>query len=75
MQIDIITVVPDLLQSPFQHSIMKRAADKGLLNVNVINLRNYGLGKSKQVDDKAFGGEAGMVMMIEPIANCINDMK
>ena len=75
MQIDIITVVPDLLQSPFQHSIMKRAADKGLLNVNVINLRNYGLGKSKQVDDKAFGGEAGMVMMIEPIANCINDLK
>ena len=75
MQIDIITVVPDLLQSPFQHSIMKRAADKGLLQVNVINLRNYGLGKSKQVDDKAFGGEAGMVMMIEPIANCINDLK
>ena len=64
-----------LVQSPFQHSIMKRAADKGLLQVNVINLRNYGLGKSKQVDDKAFGGEAGMVMMIEPIANCINDLK
>ncbi len=75
MQIDIITVVPDLLQSPFQHSIMKRAADKGLLQVNVINLRNYGLGKSKQVDDYAFGGEAGMVMMMEPIAACINGLK
>ncbi len=75
MQIDIITVVPDLLQSPFQHSIMKRAADKGLLQVNVINLRNYGLGNYKQVDDYAFGGEAGMVMMIEPIAACINDLK
>jgi tRNA (guanine37-N1)-methyltransferase len=75
MHIDIISIVPDLLQSPFQHSIMKRAADKGLLTVNVVNLRPYGIGKSKQIDDYAFGGEAGMVMMIEPIANCINDLK
>jgi tRNA (guanine37-N1)-methyltransferase len=75
MQIDIISIVPDLLQSPFQHSIMKRAADKGLLNVNVINLRTYGMGNYKQIDDYAFGGEAGMVMMIEPIANCITDLK
>ncbi|MEY4876231.1 MAG: hypothetical protein RL708_1380 [Bacteroidota bacterium] len=75
MHIDIISIVPDLLQSPFQHSIMKRAADKGLLTVNVVNLRSYGIGKSKQIDDYAFGGEAGMVMMIEPIANCINDLK
>lgn len=75
MHIDIISIVPDLLQSPFQHSIMKRAADKGLLTVNVVNLRPYGTGNYKQIDDYAFGGEAGMVMMIEPIANCINDLK
>ncbi|MEN9522088.1 MAG: hypothetical protein RL065_465 [Bacteroidota bacterium] len=75
MHIDIISIVPDLLQSPFQHSIMKRAADKGLLTVNVVNLRPYGIGNYKQIDDYAFGGEAGMVMMIEPIANCINDLK
>jgi tRNA (guanine37-N1)-methyltransferase len=75
MHIDIISIVPDLLQSPFQHSIMKRAADKGLLMVNVVNLRPYGTGNYKQIDDYAFGGEAGMVMMIEPIANCINDLK
>jgi tRNA (guanine37-N1)-methyltransferase len=75
MQIDIISIVPDLLQSPFQHSILKRAADKDLLHVNVINLRDYGIGNYKQIDDYAFGGEAGMVMMIEPILNCINDLK
>jgi len=75
MHIDIISIVPDLLQSPFQHSIMKRAAVKGLLTVNVVNLRPYGTGNYKQIDDYAFGGEAGMVMMIEPIANCINDLK
>lgn len=75
MHIDIISIVPDLLQSPFQHSIMKRAADKGLLTVNVVNLRPYGVGNYKQVDDYAFGGEAGMVMMMEPIINCINDLK
>lgn len=75
MRIDIITVLPELLKSPFEHSILKRAQEKGLVEVNLIDLREYGLGKHKQVDDYAFGGGAGMVMMIEPIANCINKLK
>lgn len=75
MRIDIITVLPELLRSSFEHSILKRAQNKGLVEVNLIDLRDYGLGKHKQVDDYAFGGGAGMVMMIEPIANCINDLK
>ncbi|MBL7894249.1 MAG: tRNA (guanosine(37)-N1)-methyltransferase TrmD [Bacteroidia bacterium] len=75
MRIDIITVLPELLRSPFEHSILKRAQNKGLVEVNLIDLRDYGLGKHKQVDDYAFGGGAGMVMMIEPIANCINKLK
>ena len=75
MKIDIITVLPELLKSPFEHSILKRAYDKGLVEVNLIDLRDYGIGKHKQVDDYAFGGGAGMVMMIEPIANCINELK
>jgi len=75
MTIDIITVHPPLLESPFAHSILKRAADKGLVTVNVIDLRSYSTDKHKQVDDYAFGGGAGMVMMIEPIVNCINDLK
>ena len=75
MRIDIITVLPELIKSPFEHSILKRAHDKGLAEVNLIDLRDYGLGKHKQVDDYAFGGGAGMVMMIEPIANCINELK
>lgn len=72
MRIDIITVLPQLLESPFQHSILKRAIDKGLVEVNLINLRDYSTDKHKSVDDYAFGGGAGMVMGIEPIANCIN---
>lgn len=75
MRIDIITVLPELLRSPFEHSILKRAQSKGLVEVNLIDLREYGLGKHKQVDDYAFGGGAGMVMMVEPIANCINKLK
>lgn len=75
MTIDIITVHPPLLESPFAHSILKRAAEKGLVTVNVIDLRSYSTDKHKQVDDYAFGGGAGMVMMIEPIVNCINDLK
>lgn len=75
MTIDIITVHPPLLESPFSHSILRRAADKGLVDVNVIDLRDYGIDKHKQVDDYAFGGGAGMVMMLEPIINCINDLK
>jgi tRNA (guanine37-N1)-methyltransferase len=75
MQIDIITVLPALLESPFGDSIMKRAQDKGLVTINVHNLRDYSTSKQKQVDDYAFGGGAGMVMCIEPIANCLSALK
>lgn len=75
MRIDIITVIPALLQGPLNESIMKRGAQKGILDINVIDLRSYGLGKHQQVDDEAYGGKAGMVMMIEPIANCIRDLQ
>lgn len=75
LRIDIISVVPDLLQSPFSHSILKRAKDRGLLEVNVINLREFSTSKQKQVDDYQYGGGAGMVMMCEPISNCIEHLK
>lgn len=75
MHIDIISVQPALLDSPFAHSIMKRAQDKGLFSVAVHNLRDYGLGKHKQVDDYQFGGGAGMVMQCEPLANCIEKLQ
>ncbi|GAB2835404.1 tRNA (guanine(37)-N(1))-methyltransferase [Ferruginibacter profundus] len=75
MKIDIISVVPDLLQSPFAHSILKRAKDKGLLEVNVINLRDHTTYARAQVDDYAFGGGAGMVMMIEPLVNAIESLQ
>ncbi|MFZ1528733.1 MAG: tRNA (guanosine(37)-N1)-methyltransferase TrmD [Ferruginibacter sp.] len=75
MQIDIITVVPGLLEGPFSHSIMKRAADKGLLKVNVINLREYTSYARAQVDDYQFGGGAGMVMMAEPLVNAIETLQ
>jgi tRNA (guanine37-N1)-methyltransferase len=75
MRIDIITVHPELLESPFQHSIMKRALEKGLLDVQVQDLRPYGIGRHQQVDDYQFGGGAGMVMMAEPLANCIEHLQ
>nr|MBP6568237.1 tRNA (guanosine(37)-N1)-methyltransferase TrmD [Saprospiraceae bacterium] len=75
MQIDIITVVPELLKSPFEHSIMKRAGDKGLLQINIVNLRSFGLGLHHQVDDYQYGGGAGMVMMCEHLDRCIMDIK
>ena len=75
MRIDIITVLPDLLESPFNHSILKRAKEKGLLEVNLVNLRNFSISKQKQVDDYQYGGGAGMVMMCEPISNCIEHLK
>lgn len=74
MRIDIITVLPELLESPLGHSIMKRAQQKGLLEVVVHNLRDFGLGRHKQVDDYQFGGGAGMVMMPEPLANCLDEL-
>jgi tRNA (guanine37-N1)-methyltransferase len=75
MRIDIISAVPDLLTSAFSHSILKRAIHNKLVEVNLINLRDYSTGKQKQIDDYAFGGGAGMVLMIEPIAACINKLK
>jgi tRNA (guanine37-N1)-methyltransferase len=75
MKIDIITVVPDLLESPFAHSILKRAKDKGLLEVNCINLRNHTTYARAQVDDYPFGGGAGMVLMIEPLVNAIESLQ
>lgn len=75
MHIDIVTVVPGLLEGPFAHSILKRAEDKGLASIRVINLRDYSTSKQKQVDDYAFGGGAGMVMSIEPIARCIESLQ
>ncbi len=75
MRIDIITVQPNLLSGPFSHSIIKRAQDKGLFEVHLHDLREYGKGKHKQVDDYAFGMDAGMVMQIEPIEKCIETLK
>ncbi len=75
MRIDIITVLPELLQSPFEASILKRAIEKGLVEVHMHNLREYSLNAYKQIDDYQFGGGAGMVMMIEPIDKCISDLK
>ncbi len=75
MRIDIISVVPDLLTSPFAHSMMKRAKEKGLLEINVINLRDHTTYAHAQVDDYAFGGGAGMVMMIEPLVNAIETLQ
>ena len=75
MRIDILTVLPKLLESPFADSILKRAQEKGLVEIIVHNIRNYATGKHKNVDDYAFGGGAGMVMMIEPVASAIEDLK
>ncbi|MEE6187606.1 tRNA (guanine-N(1)-)-methyltransferase [Mycovorax composti] len=74
MHIDIITVQPDLLASPFSHSIMKRAQDKGLLTVQVHHLRKWAINEYGQVDDYQYGGGAGMVMMCEPLANAIEEL-
>ena len=75
MRIDIITCLPRLLDSPFSHSILKRAQDKGLVEVVVHDLRDYTSNKQRSVDDYAFGGGAGMVLMIEPIDKCISSLK
>ena len=75
MRIDIITVEPDLIKSPFENSMMKRAIDKGLAEVHFHNLREYGFGNYRQVDDYQLGGGAGMVLMIEPIAKCIEKLQ
>ena len=74
MRIDIITVLPELLESPFSHSILKRAKEKGLLEIHLHNLRDHTPYKHGQVDDYQFGGGAGMVMMPEPLAICIEKL-
>jgi tRNA (guanine37-N1)-methyltransferase len=75
MRIDIITALPELLQSPFEVSILKRAIEKGHVAVHTHNLRDYATNAYKQIDDYQFGGGAGMVMMIEPIDKCISELK
>ncbi len=75
MRIDILSAVPDLLQSPFSHSIMKRAQQRGLLEVHAHNLRNWAVNKHGQIDDYQFGGGAGMVIMPEPLANAIEELQ
>lgn len=75
MRIDIITVLPEMLTSPLDCSIIKRARDKGLVEIEVHNLRDYSTNRHRKVDDYPFGGDAGMVMQIEPIDRCIADLK
>lgn len=75
MKIDIITLFPNMLKGFFDESILKRAVSKGLLEVNLHNLRDYSLDKHKRVDDYAFGGGAGMVIQIEPVDNCLTELK
>jgi tRNA (guanine37-N1)-methyltransferase len=75
MRVDIITLHPALIEESFKHSMMKRAQQRNLVEIHLHNLRDFGFGKHKQADDYAFGGGAGMVMMIEPIDNCIENLK
>ena len=75
MRIDILTVVPELLESPLSHSIPGRAVKKGLVEIHVHNLRKYGLGPRLTVDDYCYGGDAGMVMMVEPVFKMIEELK
>lgn len=75
MRIDILTVVPELLESPLGHSIVGRAIKKGLVEIHVHNLRKYGIGPRQNVDDYSYGGDAGMVMMVEPVFRMIEELK
>ena len=75
MRIDIITVNPELIKSPFEHSIIKRAVDKGLVEVHFHDLREYAINAYGKIDDYQFGGGAGMVLMIEPIDKCISELQ
>ncbi len=75
MVFDIISIVPELLRSPFEHSILKRAIDNEFLEVNVIDLRHFGKGAHKKTDDYQYGGGSGMVMMVEPLDLCISELK
>ena len=75
LKIDIITVLPELLESPLSHSIIQRAKDKKLVEINLISLREFGIGPYKSVDDYPYGGGGGMVMRVEPLATCIEQLK
>ena len=75
MHIDILTIFPEMFEGPFKHSIIKRAKEKNLVNIQLINIRDFTTNKHKRVDDYQYGGGSGMVMMIEPIARCINSLK
>lgn len=75
MRIDIISAQPRLMDSPFEHSILKRAQSKGLVSIYLHDLKEYGIGKHNQIDDYQFGGGAGMVMMVKPILNLIKDLQ
>jgi tRNA (guanine37-N1)-methyltransferase len=75
MRIDIISVLPELMESPFKASILKRAMQKEIAEVHFHHLREWGFGKHRQIDDEPYGGGAGMVMMVEPIDNCISSLK
>lgn len=75
MRIDIISVLPELMASPFQTSILKRAVDKGIVEVHFHQLRDWSINKHRQIDDEPYGGGAGMVMMIEPLDKCISELK
>lgn len=75
MRIDIISVLPELMESPFQTSILKRAMDKGLVEVHFHQLRDWAINKHRQIDDEPYGGGAGMVMMVEPLDKCISELK
>jgi len=75
MRIDILSVVPELLDSPLSHSIVGRARKKGLVEIHIHNLRKYGIGPRKNVDDYSYGGDAGMVMMVEPVFRMIEELR
>jgi tRNA (guanine37-N1)-methyltransferase len=75
MRIDIISVLPELMESPFKTSILKRAVDKGLVEVHFHHLRDWAINKHRQIDDEPYGGGAGMVMMVEPLDKCISELK
>lgn len=75
MRIDIISVLPELMESPFKTSILKRAVDKGIVEVHFHQLRDWSVNKHRQIDDEPYGGGAGMVMMVEPLDKCISELK
>ena len=75
MRIDILSVVPELLESPLSHSIIKRAREKGVVEIHVHNIRDWSKDKHRKVDDYSFGGDAGLVMTVQPVFDCINELK